>query len=308
MVEAGLVREYRPRDDKKAIIDICKDVYDGRDYIPRVIDGYGSETEVLVEVEAGTSLPPRALICGRQDGSLYHLWGARTHPDHRGKSIMRRMMRHVHERVASTIISTTISANTAMVNLFESEGYVRHDSTIQLWPDSSVMEEADCTMDYVLQHCRSKRRSRLTTVLECRDVHELQGALRLARGSSHNTWIPASYEVVAIDGSIARDAMGKGDVLVMGDGDSIRAVAALVNDQLGGTVLSIVCPSSSLEDVLEQVAVTYQGRSIKRMYVDMCGTALAGPEFVHGAEKGWGEYIVFSKDANTGQLDDWMSG
>ena len=43
------IRRYTPAQDRAAVFDICRDVYDGRDYIPRVIDDYADETDVLVE-------------------------------------------------------------------------------------------------------------------------------------------------------------------------------------------------------------------------------------------------------------------
>lgn len=288
------IREYQPDRDREAVLDICRDVYGGRDYIPRVIDSYGSDTDVLVETPS-TSGTPRALLCGARDGSLYHIWGARTHPNARGQGIMRRMIQYVGSKANATLISTTIRSNTSMLRLFESEGYEEHENEIHLWPDSSVMDEERCTMDFVLSHhagALEERRQRCGGLSPCSSMEELRRGLVRARGTHHDGWMPASYEVVSSDGRVMREAMAGGDVFVSED---LNAVVAIFIDQLGGTVLSIVCTASLLSDVLSLVHNKLHGRSIKRMYVDLCGTDLSTAGFVHGHEKGWTSYVVLTK-------------
>lgn len=291
-----LIRRYRRDGDTDAVVEICRDVYDGRDYIPRIIDSYGPETDVLVEVPS-VSDPPRALLCGAKDGSLYHVWGARTHPRARGQGIMRRMMRHVEERAGTTLVSTTIRSNTSMLRLFESEGYTEYEHEIKLWPDSSVMEEEHCTMLFVLTHHASAHQSRRgeasqPTLEQCSSVEDLRRGIRRVRGAGRDQWIPASYEVIATDGRVVQRAIDDGDVFVSED---LNAVVAIVGDQLGGNVLSIICTSSSLGSVLGAVAARMRDRPIKRMYVDLCGTELSTADFVHGCEKGWTSFIVLTK-------------
>ena len=298
-----LIRKYRRDGDKEAVVEICRDVYDGRDYIPRVIDSYGSDTDVLVETPSPADAP-RALLCGARDGSLYHIWGARTHPRARGRGIMRRMMRHVEERAGTTLISTTIRSNTSMLRLFEGEGYTEYENEIKLWPDSSVMEEEDCTMSFVLAHharertChhpsadRPRQGASHFSLERCSSLEDLRQGLARARGVGCDLWLPASYEVIATDGRVMQNAIDEGDVFVS---DHLNAVVAIVGDQLGGTVLSIICSASSLGNVLDAVAARVCDRPIKRMYVDLCGTELSPADFVHGCDKGWASYIVLTK-------------
>lgn len=304
MSSEAIIRRYVPT-DKPAILDICKDVYGGRDYIPRVIDEYtNNDTDVLVEAPS-ISAPVRALLCGAQDGSLYHIWGARTHPSERGKGIMRKLMQHVernerHEgteraKMDVTLVSTTIRENASMLRLFETSGFVEHENEMWLWPDSSISEEKDCTMTFVMNHYfermndTSRPPARLTA---CSCVDELRVAVRRARGTDDDRWIPASYEVIACDGRIMQDAIDNGDVFVS---ETLNAVVGVFGDQLGGIVLSVVCSASVLGDVLGAIHREIGIRTIKRMYVDTCGTNLSTAHFVHGAPRGWTSYIVLSK-------------
>lgn len=292
------IRRYRRDTDKDAVVEICRNVYDGRDYIPRVIDSYPTQKiDVLVEAPS-SSEPPRALLCGARDGSLYHIWGARTHPHARGKGIMRRMMQHVEGSCeGTTLVSTTIRSNTSMLRLFESEGYTEYENEIKLWPDSQVMGQEDCTMAFVLGHHARTRPpgqggARLVSMDRCTSVQDLRRGLGRLRGAGRDAWLPASYEVIGTDGEAAQGAIDKGDVFVSEDPD---AVVAFLGDQLGGTVLSIVCTATTLAGVLGAVAATVHDRAIKRMYVDLCGTELSPADFVHGCERGWASYIVFTK-------------
>ncbi len=290
------IRRYRRDGDKDAVVEICRDVYDGRDYIPRVIDSYGTETDVLVEAPSASD-PPRALLCGARDGSLYHIWGARTHPSARGQGIMRRMMRHVEAIAGTTLISTTIRSNTSMLRLFESEGYTEYENEIKLWPDSSVTQEENCTIMFALDHhARAHQRRQdgayQNSLEPCPSVEDLRRGLRDVRGAGRDLWLPSSYEVISTDGEVAQSAIGDGDVFVSED---LNAVVAIVGDQLGGTVLSIVCTSTTLGGVLGAVAARVRDRAIKRMYVDLCGTELSPADFVHGCERGWASYIVLTK-------------
>jgi len=295
------VRRYTPSQDRAAVFEICRDVYDGRDYIPRVIDDYADETDVLVECSEASG-DPRALICGARDGSLYHIWGCRTHPDERGKGIMRRLMRHVEEEArrrddSTTMVSTTIKANTAMLKLFREEGYVEHANEIWVWPDSSVQDRADHTMGFVLAH---HRRATLPGALSrVTSVDGLCRALRRARNtadSNDSRWIPASYEVIACDGRTLQEAIANGNVYAI-EGDAFSSVVAVVSDQLGGLVLSIVVNgATALGHVLGAVSAEVGERQIKRMYVDFAGGHRPGAaDFVHA--DGWTSYLVLTKDS-----------
>ena len=294
------IRRYTPAQDRAAVFDICRDVYDGRDYIPRVIDDYADETDVLVECSEASG-DPRALICGARDGSLYHIWGCRTHPDERGKGIMRKLMRHVEEEArrrddSTTMVSTTIKANTAMLKIFREDGYVAHANEMWVWPDSSVQDRADHTMGFVLAH---HRRATLPGALSrVTSVDGLRRALRRARNtadSNDSRWIPASYEVIACDGRILQEAIANGNVYAI-EGDAFSGLVAVVGDQLGGLVLSIVVNgATALGHVLGAVSAEIGERQIKRMYVDFAGGDRPGAaDFVHA--DGWTSYLVLTKE------------
>ena len=284
-------------------------IYDadgGHDYIPKTIDEYHEDEFVDVFVyENGDNddASVTALIIGKQEpGSCaYTMWGARTHPKHRGKGIMKIMMDYIRERAYSVdgtryIVSTTIHENVAMRHIFKQHGY-KERSVVYGWPNSKLSE-----------HFVSKSASFGDAMFVKNTLHpakcalmwrrvlssdDLVNALSVLRCSDpfDNIWIPGSYETVIVDGGLETT----GDAFVGYVDDLPVAVIARLEDQLGREIGSVVYNNVSLANHIVRSCLEILGDSISRLYIDTCSQ---GHPMLHGTrsmiQNGWLEYQVLT--------------
>lgn len=287
-------------------VHVCVD--GGRDYIPRTIDGYHGMDDVDLFVCDYSGKTCVSLLCGTLDGSMYRVWGARTHPSYRGKGIMQYMMKMMHTNLQSHvehIVSTTISENATMLKIFTNLGYRQH-ATVYGWPDSTHAESIHRVMQTFHKDAQNQGNYRW---MPCCDAHVLCDVLGCIRGQCDGfdrVWLPGSYETISADGQLIQDMMNQQRVHVVYDESDVPAAAVvLMEDQLDQQILSIVhAQSVDVEDILRSycssVSTKDELKKIRRVYVDTCG---GGPPMLEAEDRGvFFEYIVLTctreKDTN----------
>ncbi|KAF6253297.1 acyl-CoA N-acyltransferase [Scenedesmus sp. NREL 46B-D3] len=148
--------------DQPAVVDICKNVYNGSDYMPRMIQHFAErgETTVLVsqpgpgpEPGANSADAIHGLVCGHRRGSAWFLFGLRVAEHARGKGVARALMAEIcscsreHGGVAA-ITSATVPQNPAAVRLFEQLGF-SHTHTVDMWPSYASLAAYEQAVGFV---------------------------------------------------------------------------------------------------------------------------------------------------------------
>ena len=238
-----------------------------------------------------------SLLCGTWDGSTYRVWGARTHPEYRGKGIMKYMMTMLYTKVAAEnvqyLISTTILENATMRNIFKSLGYGEH-AVVYGWPDSKHAHHIDELMNDT-EYIQS---TRLEYWEVCSNAHVLCDALSTIRGGQgvDRVWLPGSYETVSADGETIQRMMEQERVYIAYNATDVAvAVVARLEDQLDQQILSIVHAQVACTlDMLHEYRMSTKDTidTIKRIYMDTCG---GGAPSDSKLTLGLFEYIVLCK-------------
>lgn len=303
---------------------VCTIADGGRDYIPKTIDSYlkSYSIDVFVHEDETGGGEPTALLCGETSGTLYHVWGARTHPDHRGRGIMTRMMRYMEDRAHSIdtpvthMVSTTIQENRSMLNIFETRGY-EHHATVFGWPYTGTPQSLKETL---LRHGGDEYTSNMIEWVPCRSIEELAETLTMLRAGSqeapfasgegiHSLWIPASYEVISSNGPRIIKALnhasstGNPQIFIGRQSGMPIAVIARIHSQLGSPIASIVYNQPHLATPVISSAFDLVP-DLTRLYIDSCH---AGHPRVNDTNwhcnaleeeechEGWYEYMVLIK-------------
>ena len=285
-------------------ISSCAD--DGKDYIPRTIDGYHQMDDVdlyVCDYDEDENMERKcvSLLCGTRDGSTYRVWGARTHPAYRGQGVMKYMMKEMYTRVAvgdfQHIVSTTISENKTMLSIFSNLGYTEH-AIVYGWPDSRHANYID---RIIKEYGENGDHAHAYRWEVCCNKDVLCDALSSVRGQREDfdrVWIPGSYETVSADGITIGNMMEQRRVhIVYNEASAPLAVVASMEDQLNQQILSIVhdARNSRTEDILRgycsAVSTKNAIKNIKRIYMDTCGVAIP-TDPGSSLTKGLFDYIV----------------
>eukprot|EP00878_Enallax_costatus_P021573 GHUV01022850.1.p1 GENE.GHUV01022850.1~~GHUV01022850.1.p1 ORF type:complete len:254 (+),score=56.54 GHUV01022850.1:108-869(+) len=142
--------------DYARIGEICRNVYGGTDYIPRMIHHFVQrpDTTVLVSQTAAGAGSVNGVMCGHKRGSAYFLFGLRVAEEARGKGLARALMEAVcgsSEEFGpiQSISSTTIPENPATVHLFNTLGF-KHTHTVDVWPSYEALSRYEREVDVQL--------------------------------------------------------------------------------------------------------------------------------------------------------------
>lgn len=269
---------------------------------------------MYVYEEDGDDREPIALLCGQTSGSLYHLWGARTHPQHRGKGIMTRMMGYIEDQACSIsehhrlthMVSTTIQENRSMLNVFDAHGF-EHHATVYGWPYSGTPQS--------LKENLLGTGNTDTDILEwtpCTSIDEFTEVLAMLRADSqqqthvscdsilNSLWIPASYEVISSNGprmiEALKNSTGRHQIFIGRQSGTPCGIIARIHSQLGSPIASIVYNQPSL--ALPIISSVFDlVPDVTRLYIDSCnsGHPCLGSDEDDAEITGWYEYLVLMK-------------
>lgn len=288
-------------------------VDDGRDYIPRTIDSYHvcDDVDLYVCEDQHHERTCVSLLCGTRDGSLYRVWGARTHPSYRGRGIMTYMMGMIRNAVSledvDHIVSTTIATNTTMLNMFHTLEYSQH-AVVYGWPDSTH----DRTMNDVmneLTHCELHKMYTWKVCGHCSLLCDALSCIRKQPKGLDRLWLPGSYETASADGHMIQKMMDQRRVYIVSDvSDTPVAVVASMQDQLDREILSVVHNTDAhFHHILSEYASMHDtSKHMSRVYVDTCGAGqphFSFPSHIHTEtssvlpqDAGWFDYIVLTQN------------
>ncbi|KAL6757369.1 hypothetical protein V8C86DRAFT_1688143 [Haematococcus lacustris] len=156
------IRPYRHPTDYGAIVDICKDVYGGTDYIPRMLPTYTSQSHsVLLVAEHEPSSTVHGIVCADLRGHMAFVFGLRVQASTRGCGLGRHLMaalcgglpHHfhslglgpVHSLATETILSNTASQR--IVRQFMPRLLCRLD----MWPPGSHLSSYEKALGWPAQ-------------------------------------------------------------------------------------------------------------------------------------------------------------
>ena len=172
-----IFRPYDPTTDYEDLIEICKDVYGGTDYLPSMAMEYAKDPKsqfmVLSKVEdsGGQTIVAVAnlkLIISSKSKSIRWIEAVRTCPKHRGQGLAQHLLSKMMElsqnstaeHTNSEIWSSTIESNLAMRTIFEKIGLnprhyihqLKFDKLNQI-PGWSVNDASGVTPKPLLEAC-----------------------------------------------------------------------------------------------------------------------------------------------------------
>uniref|UniRef100_A0A383W008 N-acetyltransferase domain-containing protein n=1 Tax=Tetradesmus obliquus TaxID=3088 RepID=A0A383W008_TETOB len=198
--------------DQPAVVDICKKVYNGSDYMPRMIQHFAERdgTTVLVsQPEPGCAADPadaiHGLVCGHRRGSAWFLFGLRVAEHARGKGVARALMEHIcscsseHGEVAA-VTSATIPQNPAAVRLFEQLGFC-HTHTVDMWPSYASLASYEQAVGFVPGAPQQP-------VFHTSLIDHVQGAKELLMQASSSLSVQAEHWVQASSMQQLQQAVG----------------------------------------------------------------------------------------------------
>lgn len=257
-------RPYEPATDHPAVMDMCADVYGGTDPLPQYLAAQMAEpgTRVWVAQRDGNSVP-ESLICCQPRGDALWVWGARTLAAARGCGLGALLLAHTEAHARQEhpslrwLLSTTILANTAMLRLFERQGW-RTLCEVDIFPRLEVVLAATRLLEQQqdqqpallaalppaaaadLQSVAAaagelhSRWRACTSAAELADVHAVLRQRRAAAAgcpasSAALSWAPVDFKLLPLDGEDVESAAAEGNVWVLpppAPGDASAAPSA----------------------------------------------------------------------------------
>lgn len=251
-----------------------------------------------------------SLLCCQERGQALWIWGARTREDCRGQGLAKQMLAHVEQHARSlphirVMLSTTIASNTAMLLVFQQQGYAVQ-ATVLGWLQEWSIAWTEPPADTVCHHeCWQL----------CQSVPELKQALLLLQGQRSEVqvgrrvkppdvgsvfaWLPDAWAVWPADSAggfieagsvwlLTNQAAAKGN---SGDTEVEAVLAMLPGEQ--GPVASVVTRSVDGLRAAGRKALSLNARCHK-VCIDACGQEELLKAFL-GKDGGHNDYLVFYK-------------
>ncbi|PRW33510.1 GCN5 family acetyltransferase [Chlorella sorokiniana] len=265
-------RAYDPAADHPAVVDMCADVYGGTDPLPKYLAAQLAEpgTRVWVAQREGSSAP-ESLICCQPRGDALWVWGARTLAAARGCGLGALLLAHTeaHARQEHAslrwLLSTTILANTAMLRLFERQGW--HTlCEVDIFPRLEIVQAATRLLEQqqegqpallaallpaaaadlqAVAAAAADLHPRWKACTSASDLAEVHAVLRQQRAAAAGcpassaalSWAPVDFKLLPLDGEDVESAAAEGNVWVLPSptpGDAAAAAAHSAHTVQGG--------------------------------------------------------------------------
>lgn len=140
-----LIRPYQHASDCEDVKEICKHVYSGSDYLPRLIGGYSNDPSYLL-LSCIASDKVVGVIGSHLMGEMIFIFGLRVKEDQRGKGVAKLLSSELIRRSfaafqsATCVLTVTIPENDAAISIF---GKLLGGSTTPRhlaysWPPSAI--------------------------------------------------------------------------------------------------------------------------------------------------------------------------
>lgn len=153
MTDSLSVRPYLHASDYQAIADICKDVYNGHDYMPRMIGSYASDPAYLLLAANSCDTEGKGRLVGiigsHLRGGMVFLFGLRVKENERGRGVAKLLSSKIIQQsmlnfpTASCVYTVTVPENKAAISIFGKllgESQVPRD-VVHLWPPSEELHQ-----------------------------------------------------------------------------------------------------------------------------------------------------------------------
>jgi hypothetical protein len=257
------MRPYNPTFDHEHLVEICKDIYGGSDYLPSSAMAYHKDPncdfQVLSCPETNIPVACANLRCMSNNGGSSAFWleAVRTSSKHRNQGLGYRLLQsQLQMRVSGSdqsmprqILSCTVQSNYAMGRVFDKVG-MKHTSTIRLlkldtlkalpgWAaDSDIpcakhllaaLHMQDLVSDSVKQKAAAHAQSQWSVVKSTKEACQLiQDVQSHGGGHGHEHCMPGFYELIHVHSSTFQESLEQGLVLSLASIDGISPPAIMV--------------------------------------------------------------------------------
>jgi hypothetical protein len=140
------IRRYEHESDKSDVEDICRNVYGGTDYLPRLIQAYSSDPSFLLLSCVANDTVVGVIGCHLK-GEMIFIFGLRVREDQRGKGVAKLLASELitQSRLAfgsraSCVLTVTIPENKAAISIFSKllQGSPKPRHVCLSWPPSDA--------------------------------------------------------------------------------------------------------------------------------------------------------------------------
>jgi hypothetical protein len=267
------IRPYSPLKDHAAVVHICKNVYNGHDYLHLTINSACREANTNVFVLCSTQNDEvNALIATQRRDTALWIWGARTREDRRGEGLCSRLLRHSERHAMeqpleiASLLSTTIDENLHMRHIFRREGFVEQCRVHTTAPAPRLEPRPEgLTLARCWEVCTSMAKLESALIELRRQRCEALGVDASSQGSAAFCWLPFNSEVCPIHTPFIQGLVEAGNVWLLpggssgGSGREALHLGVLVSPPDGAPCSAVAGHPFALEAALAMLAASGGG-------------------------------------------------